>query len=905
MNRRHSLLTHPVGRLSSAARWYLAGIAMLTLVLIAIHFAMQVYAQQEAKRLVASWAKGAGISVSDVRYRMLRGALTLVDVRLKRDSIDIDVPTVFLHGSLASLGDASPVAGYVEIRGANIKLPIQSVVGMANGDAKVLPRLFYQVWSSAKRVGIYDSHLQIVPGRGGQLPAEKTDIAIGKFEAEQYQGRRDIKGSLTALEGELKLVSQVGPQDDPNQSSGKLTWNRIDAASLFAKAMGFKSIPGTLNGQIEWKMNVTESGSYRVDGVTEIEGGDGVEKRGRLDWQGLLFSEGWTGEINATSWPLAPFSEQLPQYQHYQITSGNVNGAFKFAGGWRAWKIDAADTLFSNVEYSREEESELLPDWRLGALRISDASLHWPERTLRAKKASLEGFDFVTDSRGVESDFQNWKVDVKEISLRGLSPSIILSNQLFRLPELSGTARWRRGDRLSFTLRSPESEGSEERWKVDGEGSLSAKNGDRLKIDVSSKQAALVRFRPLLPDQLRKGASSVTGLVDLNLSITAGSLPWEGSGGAELSDIYIQYGGEQLSAKHAVLDVEQIGAALPEQRIRQVDIMGWAYQAPLRPLAQSQLNDANVEDVPISKAEPWLIQSLQMSDGRVMVGSSKAVWLQATDIHVKNLHPGSDAPINLKAEMGGGTLVVQGSLRWDEAMPELRKAKVVVRDALPFFMNEWFSISGVPELTRGRVYADLKLDQNAVERYEGVGYFRLQHGLLAPAHSDSDLFLSRTGFNTHDIFSTLNRAGQLRVRVLLQGEGGIADLVGGSLVAALKASMEKRQVARKLLSDSKRELISSVRLHEKGVLSYNERVRLRKTLAYLKMNPKVAVELHPQLAMAAGELIEVKRVRYTQQLIENFLTKRGISRARIFPVWPDERHRNSKSSSGIAILTMP
>ncbi|HKI60052.1 MAG TPA: hypothetical protein VKA23_03370, partial [Mariprofundaceae bacterium] len=585
--------------------------------------------------------------------------------------------------------------------------------------------------------------------------------------------------------------------------------------------------------------------------------------------------------------------------------SGNVNGSFKFAGDWQAWKIEAADTLFSSVEYSREEDNELLPDWRLGALRISDVSLHWPERTLRAKKASLEGFDFVTDSRGVESNFQDWKVDVNEIVLSRLSPSIILSNELFRLPELGGNAQWQRGGKLSFALRSYESDGGQERWKIDGEGSLGAKNGDRLEIDVSSKQATLVRFRPLLPDQLRKEASGISGTVDLNLSITAGSLPWEGSGEAEFSNLNIQYGGEQLSAKHAVLDIERMGTVLPVQRIRQVDIKGWNYQVPLRPPAQSQSNDSSVEDLPTSKAEPWLIQSLQMSDGRVMVGSSESVWLQATDIHIENLHPGADAPIDFKAELGDGTLVVQGLLHWDEAMPEIRKAKVMVRDALPFFMNEWLLVSGVPQLARGRIYADIKLDQNVDGRYEGLGYFRLQHGLLGPAHSGKDLFLSRTGFNTRDIFSALNDAGQLRVRVPIQGGDEVAAVLGGSLVAALKSDMEKQKIRSKLSSDAKGTLISSVRLHEKAALSYNERVRLRKAVAYLKMHPKVTIELHPQLALASGESIATERVRYTQQLIEAFLTSRGISRTRIFPVWPGEQHRNSSSSSGIAILTMP
>lgn len=872
---------------------------MLALVLIAIHFAMQVYAQQEAKRLVSSWAERSGISVGDVRYRMLRGALTLVDLHLKRDSAEIDAPTVFLHGSLTSLGGELPKAGYVEIRGAKITLPAKSAIGMVNGDPEVLPNLFYQAWGAAQRIGIYNSHLEILSGTAS-LPAKKSDVTIALLEAKQSADRRETRGSLKALDGELKLISSSTAGGTSDQSFGSITWDKVDAASFFTQVLGLKAVPGSLQGQLEWKAKGTENGSYSVSGAAEI---GGVKEKARLDWRGLLVSEAWIGEIKAASWPLLPFSEQLPQYQHYKAASGSLDGAFKFAGNLQAWKVEAADAHFTNFKYTRVEEGELFPEWRIGAMSISDATLHWPDRSLRAGEVSVDGFDFVTDSRGVEGEPQNWKIDVKEVSLNRVSPSIILSNELFRLPELSGTARWRRGDRVSFKLQSSDLDGMEEHWKIAGEGSLDAKAETPLKVDISSKSAALVRFRPLLPEMLRKEASSISGVVDLNLTLSVGSLPWEGRGEAGLSDLYLQYGGEQLSAKHAALNIERMGTAIPEQLIEQIDIKDWSYQAPLRPITQAESNGASV-DASLSKPESWHIKSLQMNDGRVMVGNSESVWLQAMEIKVKDLYPGSYAPIDLKAEMGDGTLVVRGSLDWDSAMPGIYKAKVMVRDALPFFMNEWLGVSGVPQVMRGRMYADLKLAREDDGNYGGMGYFRLQYGELGPDQAGKDLFLSRAGFNAHDIFASLNDAGSLRVRVPLKGAGKVADVLGDSFVVALKRDMEKRGSVGKVPADSRGLLLSSVRLHEKVALSQNERVRLRKVLTYLKKNPKVSIELYPQLAIDSEETMQAERVRYTQRLIEAFLVKRGIRSSRIFPVWPDEQHRNSGSTSGVDIVTL-
>lgn len=903
MNRRHPLITHPVGRLSAAARWYLAGITMLALVLISIHFAMQVYAQQEAKRLVSSWVEDSGISVGSVRYRMLRGTLTLVDVRLKRHFTDIHAPAIFLHGSLTSLGGESLKAGYIEIRGARITLPAKSALDLVNGESAILPNLFYHAWRSAQRTGIYDSYLKILSGTGEQLPSGNNDISIVQLEAKQFEGRRETKGSFKVLDGELKLISQASGEGMSAPSTGRISWDRIDAASFFTRVMGLQAFPGSLNGQMEWQANGTENGSYSLTGAAEIEGRNVAEKT-QLDWQGLLVSKAWIGEIKATSWPLAPFSEKLPQYQRYSVASGNLNGVFKFAGDWQDWKIETADTWFTNVEFDREEEGELLPEWRLGELHLSDASLHWPDRNLRAEKVSVDGFDFVSDARGIETAPRNWNIDVKEVTVKRVTPSIILTNELFRLPELSGTARWHRGDNVSFELQSSDSNGVEEGWKIHGEGSLHEKSENGLKIDVSSNNAALVRFRPLLPDLLRRDASSISGTVNLELRLSVGSLPWEGSGTAELSNLYLQYGGEQLSAKHVALNIEQTGVAIPEQLIKQVDIESWSYQVPLRPIAQLESNDPGVDDMPGSKAEPWHIKSLQMNDGRVMVGNAEAVWLQGIEIKVENLRPGSAGPIDLKAAMGDGTLAVQGSLYWDTAMPGIHKAKVIVRDALPFFMNDWLWVSGLPQIMRGRMYADLKLAREADGNYRGLGYFRLQDGELGSDQAGKDLFLSRAGFNTHDIFASLNDEGSLRIRVPLKGGGKVADVLGSSFVAALKRDMEKRGRAGRVRLDSRGSLLSSVRLHENGVLSYNERVRLRKVLTYLRKNPKVSIELYPQLAMNSVESIQVERVRYTQRLIEEFLAKRGVHSSRIFPVWPGEQHRNSSSTSGIDIVTL-
>ncbi|MDQ6967911.1 MAG: hypothetical protein Q9M14_04435, partial [Mariprofundaceae bacterium] len=98
---------------------------------------------------------------------------------------------------------------------------------------------------------------------------------------------------------------------------------------------------------------------------------------------------------------------------------------------------------------------------------------------------------------------------------------------------------------------------------------------------------------------------------------------------------------------------------------------------------------------------------------------------------------------------------------------------------------------------------------------------------------------------------------------------------------------------------------SSIRLHDSldgrtDSLKHNERVRLRKVLHALKREKAWVIELQPQLGQEALTEALIKRVRKTQEQITAFLVVRGISPARIFPVWPEEGSGQGEST-GILI----
>ncbi|MES0372148.1 MAG: hypothetical protein ABUK11_07685 [Mariprofundaceae bacterium] len=937
----HPLIRHPVGRMSAASRWYLAGIAMLALILIAIHFAIQVYAQQEAKRLVSSWAGQAGFSVSDVRYRMLRGALTLVDVRFQSEHLKAYAPTVFLHGNLSSLSSEKPQATRVEFRGAEISLTGKALQGLMKGEADSIPDLFHQLWTSSQRVGIYQTKLKWLPQPDDQLSSRPTVINLIRLESAVVSGERNVEGLAHWLGGEMELVTHTILKDGPaNVSDGSFSWKGLGAAVFLDEVMNLSPLSGSLSGNLMWKQKIDDHASYVLSGRAEMVDAAGENEGSELVWNGSLSEGEWKGDVKSVTWPLAMFSNQLPDFQHYRLSAGRFDGVFNLVGNLKQWQMHIAEGELSGIQYHRpspavesmtEVSTELFPKWHIEALHVSGTRLQWPDRNIYAKEMVLRDANFIVDSRGAERVARDWNIEVKEIIFNQITPAVRLAEGLFYLPMLEGKGSLKSNGRLQLKLKSSSlnHKSLAEGWRISGSGMLAMKGGSQFRMDIRAKKAALVRFRPFMPETIRRDASDISGDVNLKLNFQAGTYPWEGSGRASITDAHLQHAGEQWHAKAIKIEFDKIGSNIQEQQIHQVEVLDWHYQAALRPLSQPEVNrseveasqsevdqseeepleteggEPSVEKVESAKAESWHIQNILLSEGLVSAGHSDAVWADNAEVRIRDLRPGVKAPVEIKARLGGGSLTVKGTLDWNRAMPELHEAKILVRDTLPFLLNNWLTLSSIPHLIRGRVYADISLQKRKDGAYKGLGYIRLQHGVLGSVLAQNDPLLTRVGFNTHDILTSLQEAGRLRFRIPFQGEGSLADVMGSSLIHVMKKKMEKQRHVIKPVANVPGHQFSSIRLHARGSLSQNERVRLRKVIRYMLKNPKQEIELEPQLSLSLQDDRQIERVRYTQKLIEGFLTHRGISRSRIFPVWPSEQHRGSSSTSGVGIVTIP
>jgi hypothetical protein len=551
-------------------------------------------------------------------------------------------------------------------------------------------------------------------------------------------------------------------------------------------------------------------------------------------------------------------------------------------------------------------ENGAVPEWLVEKVHITKAALQWPERRIDIKDAELMNADLGFDARERESPGPLWRIKTGDIELNRIRPALHLPQGVLRLPLMKGSFAVKENHWMRLSLKSiyADEEGDEERWHISGEGDWTADTRSRMAMEVVAEDAALVRFRPLLPEKIRKSASDLTGNVNMKLKLLAGVGSWEGSGEASISTARLVYQGEQWQAEKLLVDIEKMGVGIPEQLIRHLDVQGWRYQAALQPLAHMGVSPV-VMKAEGSEAERWHLKSLTLQNGEVAVGHKKAIWMDQVTVDIKDLKPGDSVPISVKGRLGEGHLSLTGDLSWRSSSPEISSAKISIRDVLPFFINEWLDVSGAPKLMRGRIYTDISVQRQPDGRYQGAWYLRLQHGALGPAGLQGDPLLERTGFNSFDIFAALQREGRVRLRIPVEEEGSFAEALGSALVKKLNGEMMKKGRTIHEASESGGSLLSSVRLHEKGVLSQNERVRLRKVIRYLRENPKQSVELIPRFGRSSSDERRVERSRYTQRLIEQFMNRRGVSLSRIFPVWPGEEHRSSGSVGGISIHTLP
>jgi len=908
MRHKH-IFRHPVGTMPAHARWYLAGVSVLALLLVAVHFAIQVHVQQEARRMVMQWMQASGATVGWVRYRLLRSALTLEDIRLVRDAGAVVMGKVFLHGNLYSLMDASPRVASVEIVDADIRLDVARMQQFLQGETWPGNDIFRQVWASAQSLRLHNGRIHL-RREGNQAPLLLERVGVVVAGAAQ---QRDIRLRALWRGAPLKLDMQIHAAKAQPRVQASLEWRDVNGADM-ADVFGLETFSGRLTGRLQWH---DDAEGYALDGRIRLAGEEGAVAgmvvHGRMD------AVTWRLETRISNWPVAPWRRHAPVWHGHRLVAAMFDGEVTWRGDMRsgAWSAECASGAFRDVHY-QPATAGAVPGWRIGQLQLSGVRLQMPRRHLSVARLRMADASLHFVPGSAAADDESWQIAVGEAALERLQLSVAVGDDVFQMPPMQGEASWQAGGKLVFDVRSGETgdEGDHGRaaWRLHGEGVLPPRKGAGFDMHLTAEDVPLVRIRPLIPG-LSGGqqgtAAALAGLARFDLAVRVREGAWQLGGHMAAADVRLAYGANEWWAEDVALDIKQAGMGLSGQLLSQLEVRGWQYMTALRPLAamsaEAQAETAAPRWLDALRHGRWGAEHIRLYDGIISVGRADAVWMDGISIAMDGLQAGHRAGLRIEGRLDGGSVRISGSVDMRGEEPRI-SLKGKVRDALPFFAGDWLSLSGAPRIIRGRLSADFSLTDTSAGGYRARAALRLRRPLLESGVFVNDPFLPRVGFGMHEVFARLaGNRDMVSLTVSLAGDWQQTPpdwaRAGEALLAAIRKGSQK-PVPLALDKKAAPAVESQIRLHNRDSLSHNERARLRRLWRKAVRHKKWAIDMVPQFAQQDIDAPLIRRIRYTQGLIEAFMSERGIGRGRIFPVWPAPEHRTGEAG-GIRVQAGP
>jgi len=878
------MITSPVSRLPIAARSYLTTALVLMLVLIAVHFSIQAWGQQQARLWVTAWEKQYGGHVGSVRLHMLRGALTMRDITWKSAGIEFRIPFVLLRGNLSDSIEHVDIRE-IALQGAKLTLSndiFQQILQKKTSLSELLS--WATLLDNVKKMHSDDMDIVVQAGIEGALPLQLLTVQHVNLAVTQQRQQWKLSGNMWG--GSINISSQNDGQ--------KMIWSKLDAVQL-TKSLGLSAMNGSVTGEVSWQKKQL-SGDIVWQNHPLNSNKKQIEE-GILRFQGVVSKLGWQGDIQTVDWPLQLFSGYMPVLHERALKSAYMTGLLQMKRQRQGWQVSMDEGVIRHLDYSSESK----PAWYLQHVAFKKAKLTWPQRTLRMDDVLIEQGSWAVDSTSdmevssTSTSTLRWKVSFPSVSFKEIKFGDVAKH--IWLPDMQGKLSLH-GQRLSMKASS-DSEAIGQ-WALQAHGLVS----ENLDIKVQAKDVPLLNFRDALPQFFVENAR-LNGDVTLNLKGVWNTAGWQLHGDMSGQDIMWNKGAWLWRAEHMQLG----NIVFSSTQMPHVDtwkVHNWAGQTSLTPWSQVISVDTVQKQPPLS-LDGWNIKHINIGYGKFSLGQEDAVWFESDMIKFDDFEQNQVASMHIKGRLADGDFSLKGDwFPWGRTPWVTLHAKL--KHALPFAAAPWLQISGLPKMVRGRISADIKISQvtEKPHHYRGIMQLKLSHGQLQNGVSSNKVLSEATGFEAHALFDRISNNGDIELKIPLQGNWVYtplsSDMLGTKLLSALadKVMLEATHARKKELVH-----LSNIRLHDSfdgrtDSLKHNERVRLRKVIHVLQREKKWVIELQPQLGqeILSGRLIQ--RVRKTQEQITGFLVSRGISPSRIFPVWPEEGGGQGEST-GILI----
>jgi len=910
--RAHKLFHHPVGIFSFGARWYLASLAVLVLILVAVHFVIQIQAQEQARHLMQQWLGKSHISVGEVRYHLLRNALTLQKIHIQRGGDSLAIAQVLVRADAEALTADAPRLGLVELTGVVAELrEFQSDDGLRN-DA-VLTRILHAVESLRFKNG----KLIVYAGNAQAQPFEFDAIS---FDQQKNQESLNILASAELYGAPVSVVLEGPVQADMPGWRGKIVWQDVEAAAVMA-SMGWQQLSGLLQGEIAFQAGAggdtsSKTGEASLRARVQLSAEDDADVH-KLMLQGATEGGHWRFDVEARAWPLSPWAKLLPAVSGQNLLAAQWQGGMHVAEENGTWQGKSSEGLLQHVSWQSGVD-------RPGHLaQFGYRNLTWSEagRLVQMEESSMQGLDVVVQAAPSDrSTDDGWRFGMQQFHLQHARIGLALPRGEITFSPLRGQGSISAQGMVDFSLM-PEQEAADTHalpagWMLAGKLQLQGGQWQRGSMQLTGKEISLQQLRAAIPiggsQNIPLGLEGAVN-VDANAIVDHGR--WQIVGKAKVRGLVLTHAGDRWISDQVQIEFGPLGEHLPSQLISKLDIQGWRYTAPLYPLPGMSPTDASASEAlagpywwaTLLQRHNWVIQSMHCNDGSISVGREDGYWATGLQVQVQDLQADKVASFSLQGLVDGGALSADGTWQPLAEYPAI-KFNAELHHANVFFLRDWMQSSGMPPVIRGRMSGKLVVGPKDGGRYQADMRIRLDRVKTEAVVSPDDPLLGRLGYRLADVLARLDD-GKGKAAVAFSVAGGwqheplSVQRLGKALQRSMLASMKKGPTS--FAGPSEPLHSARVRLHAKGGLSYNERTRLRKLWRQLRDHKTWIVDLEP--VWTAGAMLDeelVRRIRYTQGLIENFMHDRNIDQGRLFPQWPQQRSR-SQDPAYIRVLIRP
>jgi len=879
----HSLLfRHHAGRMPGPSRWYLAVMAMLVLMLLAAHFAVQAHAQKVMRHAVHAWLMPLGGEALQVRYRLLRGALTILDMRIRQGQWKIYVPRISLHTSTSAMVSEAVHFSRIRLDSMHLSLPRADLKNSLHGKPSDAMRQWFSV--------INDTDELILANGTLHFSDENIPWRIRKISGHITMHDFDLSGNTNGAS--LRLHGKR----DNDSMTGRMKWRGMSIAGM-VRILGLKNnMHGNSRGLLNWHANWPQR-HLKFD--SDIKLAD-QPNQGSIHIQGETSPEKTAIQTKCRGLALADLGTLLPAVKGRHVKAGILNGDIQLEQPGDAHWIIGISGEIHDIQLAAEN----LPAWTVGSIVLDNAVAQFPAREFHAKRIHIRDMDMVLQPGKIQAPASPWQLQVASLRFENVRPSIQINEASHRLilPLLNGSGHMENNGYMELDAASE----GDEIWHITGKG-----HGDKLfRASIQAENVPLVRLRPLLPHFSLPGSTGplqLSGNSHLRISLQAGHDNMMLSGQAILTGVMAAQGGDTFMADSIHIDIQQAGI-VTTQHISSIRMNGWHYQAALHPIPRMVETEAAKETEARHRKRSWQVDEVTADHGIISVGSEDAVWANHASFSLKNIRSGTWSPLAFNASVGGGRLRIRGRVNWLDSDVEM-KLHARLRDALPFFLNNWLMISSSPRLIRGRLDGTLSIKPaHAKHNYTAALNIALHQGQFESGAYPRDPMLPLTGYSMQELLDRLGKRKRMNLHIPYRGNWHEAPFsIRHMGLAALKVIRRRAPPGNSLPASIRPAVkaVSHVRLQHGRAFSHNEHERLWQVVKALRKQPKLVVELLPQPGHAPLDENLISRIRHTQTMIEYYMHARGIARHRIYPVWPVAAHRRGEITGIKIVARMP